>query len=58
LLEHAQYTKPAEWQGREIPEVLLSGNHAKIAAYRRAESEQITQDRRPDLWDAYKARKT
>ncbi len=50
LLEHPQYTKPAEWQGHKIPEVLLSGNHAKIAAWRRAQSDRITQDRRPDLW--------
>ena len=54
LLEHPQYTKPPEWQGRPIPEVLLSGNHAKIAAWRRAQSEAITQSRRPDLWDAHK----
>jgi len=53
LLEHPQYTKPADWQGHAIPEVLLSGNHAKIAAWRKAQSEQITQDRRPDLWDAH-----
>lgn len=51
MLEHPQYTKPAEWQGRAIPEVLLSGNHAKIAEWRRVMSEQITQERRPDLWD-------
>lgn len=53
LLEHPQYTKPAEWQGQPIPDVLMSGNHAKIAAWRRAMSEQITRDRRPDLWAAY-----
>jgi len=53
LLEHPQYTKPAEWQGRAIPDVLLSGNHAKIAAWRREMSEKITADRRPDLWDAH-----
>ena len=56
LLEHPQYTKPALWQGRPIPEVLMSGNHAKIAAWRRAMSEQITAQRRPDLWAAYKAK--
>lgn len=50
LLEHPQYTKPAEWEGHPIPEVLLSGNHAKIAEWRRAESERITRERRPDLW--------
>jgi len=51
LLEHPQYTKPAEWEGHTIPEVLLSGNHAKIAEWRQAESERITRERRPDLWD-------
>lgn len=53
LLEHPQYTKPADWQGHAIPDVLLSGNHAKIAQWRKDQSEQITQDRRPDLWDAH-----
>ncbi len=51
LLEHPQYTKPAEWQGRAIPEVLLSGNHAKIAKWRREMSRKITAARRPDLLD-------
>jgi len=51
LLEHPQFTKPAEWQGYPIPDVLLSGNHARIAEWRRAMSEKITQERRPDLWD-------
>ena len=54
LLEHPQYTKPAEWEGRAIPEVLLSGNHAKIAEWRRKMSEALTRERRPDLWDALK----
>jgi len=58
LLEHPQYTKPADWQGREIPEVLLSGNHKRIADWRRAEAEKLTQARRPDLWAAYQARKS
>ena len=53
LLEHPQYTKPAEWNGRKIPEVLLSGNHAKIESWRREMSENITRERRPDLWEAY-----
>lgn len=57
LLEHPQYTRPAEWRGRAIPEVLLSGNHAKIAAWRRAQSEEITRHRRPDLWQAHMAKK-
>ena len=56
LLEHPQYTKPAEWQGHAIPDVLLSGNHAKIAEWRRQMSEQITQERRPDLWAAHCAK--
>jgi tRNA (guanine37-N1)-methyltransferase len=49
LLEYAQYTRPQVWEGRSIPNVLLSGDHAKIAAYRRAEAERITRARRPDL---------
>ena len=55
LLEHPQYTKPAHWEGRAIPEVLLSGNHAKIAAWRREMAERLTKERRPDLWRAYRA---
>lgn len=50
LLEHPQYTKPATWQGRDIPAVLQSGNHAKIAEWRHEISQKITQERRPDLW--------
>lgn len=53
LLEHPQYTKPAQWEGREIPEVLLSGNHAAIASWRRDMAERLTKERRPDLWRAY-----
>lgn len=53
LLEHPQYTKPASWEGRAIPEVLLSGNHAKIAAWRQAQAEATTEERRPDLWRAF-----
>jgi tRNA (guanine37-N1)-methyltransferase len=52
LLEHPQYTKPAEWQGLPIPDVLLSGNHAKIAEWRKQMSLKITKERRPDLWTA------
>lgn len=51
LLEHPQYTRPAVWEGQEIPAVLQSGNHAEIAKWRRAEAEALTRDRRPDLWD-------
>jgi len=49
LLEYPQYTKPREWQGLTIPDVLLSGDHKKIEAWRRAEAERITAERRPDL---------
>jgi tRNA (guanine37-N1)-methyltransferase len=49
LLEYPHYTRPAEWQGRRVPDVLLSGHHNAIAAWRQAESEQITRERRPDL---------
>ncbi|MCF8485676.1 MAG: tRNA (guanosine(37)-N1)-methyltransferase TrmD [Rhodobacteraceae bacterium] len=56
LLEHPQYTKPPVWEGREIPAVLLSGNHAEIAKWRRAQSEEITAARRPDLWAAHQAK--
>jgi len=50
LLEYPQYTRPQIWEGRPIPEVLISGDHGKIAAWRRAEAERLTSDRRPDLW--------
>ena len=53
LLEHPQYTRPADWQGRQIPPVLLSGHHGEIAKWRQQQSEALTRDRRPDLWDAY-----
>lgn len=53
LLEYPQYTRPTVWEGRAIPEVLLSGHHAKIADWRRAEAERLTKERRPDLWRAY-----
>jgi tRNA (guanine37-N1)-methyltransferase len=53
LLEYPQYTRPQAWEGRPIPEVLLSGDHAKIAAWRRAEAERLTKERRPDLWERY-----
>lgn len=49
LLEYPQYTKPREWEGRTIPEILLSGDHGKIAAWRRAEALRLTAERRPDL---------
>ena len=53
LLEHPQYTKPADWNGLAIPEILLSGHHARITAWRQAEAERLTKERRPDLWRAY-----
>ena len=49
LLEHPQYTRPREWEGREIPAVLLSGDHAAIARWKREQSEKLTVERRPDL---------
>ena len=55
LLEYPQYTKPQNWQGREVPEVLLSGHHARIAEWRQAESESLTKTRRPDLYEKYLA---
>lgn len=55
LLEYPHYTRPAEWNGRPVPEVLLSGHHAAVAAWRRAEAERVTRERRPDLWAAYQA---
>ncbi|MBT8418353.1 MAG: tRNA (guanosine(37)-N1)-methyltransferase TrmD [Silicimonas sp.] len=51
LLEHPQYTRPAEWEGRTIPEVLTSGDHGKVAEWRREQAERITRERRPDLWE-------
>ena len=50
LLEYPHYTRPREWEGRPIPEVLLSGDHRKIAEWRREQAEKITKQRRPDLW--------
>lgn len=50
LLEYPQYTRPQEFEGRTIPEILTSGDHAKVAAWRRAESEALTRAQRPDLW--------
>jgi tRNA (guanine37-N1)-methyltransferase len=52
LLEYPQYTRPREWEGLEIPQVLLSGDHKRIAEWRRAEAERITRERRSDLWRA------
>lgn len=57
LLEHPQYTKPADWEGRNVPDILLSGHHGKIADWRREMAERLTKERRPDLWRAYCARR-
>ena len=54
LLEYPQYTKPQIWEEKSVPDVLLSGDHAKIKDWRLSESEAITRDRRPDLWQKYK----
>ena len=54
LLEYPQYTKPQIWEGKSVPDVLLSGDHAKIKDWRLSQSEAITRDRRPDLWQKYK----
>ncbi|HIM42065.1 MAG TPA: tRNA (guanosine(37)-N1)-methyltransferase TrmD [Rhodospirillales bacterium] len=53
LLEYPQYTRPREWRGRTVPEVLVSGDHEKIKAWRRHQAEAITRERRPDLWARY-----
>ncbi len=56
LLEYPHDTRPQVWEGRAIPEILSSGHHGRIAAWRRAEAERLTRERRPDLWAAYLAR--
>lgn len=53
LLEYPLYTRPAEWQGRTVPEVLTSGHHEKVRQWRKAQAEEITRTRRPDLWARY-----
>ena len=53
LLEYPHFTRPAEWRGRAVPPVLVSGNHGAVAAWRRTESERVTRERRPDLWAEY-----
>ena len=54
LLEYPQYTKPQIWEGKSVPDVLLNGDHSKIKDWRLSQSEAITRDRRPDLWQKYK----
>ena len=56
LLEYPQYTRPQLFEGQPIPEVLLSGDHGRVAAWRRAEAEALTRNRRPDLWETYRGR--
>jgi tRNA (guanine37-N1)-methyltransferase len=56
LLEYPQYTRPAVFEGAPIPEILTGGDHAKVKAWRQAEAEKLTQNRRPELWEAYKSR--
>jgi tRNA (guanine37-N1)-methyltransferase len=58
LLEHPQFTRPREWEGASIPDVLLSGDHNKIAEWRRLEGERATRERRPDLWRAHLQRRS
>ena len=57
LLEHPQYTRPADWKDRPIPPVLMSGNHGEIAKWRQAQSETLTEQRRPDMWAKYTSKK-
>ena len=54
LLEYPQYTRPRVWKGRAVPEVLLSGDHGRIASWRRSEAERATRMRRPDIWEAHR----
>jgi tRNA (guanine37-N1)-methyltransferase len=55
LLEYPHYTRPQSWQGRLVPEVLVSGDHRRIRSWRRAEAERLTRERRVDLWERYLA---
>jgi len=55
LLEYPHYTRPQVWLGRAVPEVLVSGDHGKVRAWRRKEAERLTEERRPDLWERYQA---
>jgi tRNA (guanine37-N1)-methyltransferase len=57
LLEYPQYTRPNVWEDQAIPEVLVSGDHAKVESFRRAEAERLTRDRRPELWARYTTRR-
>jgi len=57
LLEYPHYTRPPEWEGRKVPEVLVSGHHEKVKKWRQAEAEKITRTRRPDLWNLWQKKK-
>jgi tRNA (guanine37-N1)-methyltransferase len=57
LLEYPHYTRPADWQGRRVPDVLVSGHHAAVRDWRREQAERVTRDRRPDLWAQYSLRR-
>ena len=57
LLEYPHFTRPAEWKGRKVPDVLLSGHHENIRAWRREQAETVTRERRPDLYKAYTAKR-
>ncbi len=56
LLEYPHFTRPKEWQGRSVPDVLLSGHHENVRLWRQRQAEDVTRRRRPDLWDAYAAK--
>ena len=56
LLEYPHYTRPKEWQGRSVPEVLISGHHENVRLWRQRQAEDVTRQRRPDLWEAYAAK--
>jgi len=58
LLSPPSYTRPATYRGMEVPDILLSGDHAKIEAWRQVEAERLTKERRPDLWDRYRSAKS
>ena len=53
LLEYPQYTRPPVFKGRKVPDVLLGGDHGKVAEFRRREAENVTRERRPDMWEKY-----
>ncbi|MCG8508474.1 MAG: tRNA (guanosine(37)-N1)-methyltransferase TrmD [Rhodospirillales bacterium] len=57
LLEYPHFTRPQDWQGRTVPEVLVSGHHARVREWRLAEAERITRERRPDMWERYAAQR-